>query len=246
MELLGGLSTTSTRPAHRLAELACVAAGRPASPPCSANVTPAPPIGWPTSIRSSPRRLAPTSATSVTAPQATGRSRVDLVGRSADQRERFERALARAEWAYPVREEREFFTMSVPFGLLCYAALEVGRRLTARSQLGRSDGVFLLTRARHGRRCVTARIGRRRPPAGQERYLGRAAPGPASYGSDPGPPPALDALPAEARFVIAAVQWALERILEQAASSRVQHTEASVPQSIAASPAATPGRSAWS
>ncbi|MGH3693787.1 MAG: hypothetical protein ACRDRX_07330 [Pseudonocardiaceae bacterium] len=44
-------------------------------------------------------------------------------------------------------------------------------------------------------------------------------PGPASYGTEPIPPP-LDALPAEARFVAEAMRWDLERLYESGASSR--------------------------
>jgi rifampicin phosphotransferase len=41
-------------------------------------------------------------------------ARTALAGRPSADRERFERALARAERAYPVREDNEFFTYSVP------------------------------------------------------------------------------------------------------------------------------------
>jgi rifampicin phosphotransferase len=41
---------------------------------------------------------------------AVAAARVALAGRSAEDRQRFERALARAERAYPVREDNEFYT----------------------------------------------------------------------------------------------------------------------------------------
>ena len=136
-----------------------------------------------------------------------------------------------------MREEREFFTMSVPLGLLRYAALEVGRRLAARGQLGRADDGFFLTldEAR-----AALRDGQDQQPLATRRAGERAwaeqHPGPASYGPDPGPPPALDGLPAQARFVMAAMLWTLERINEQTPSSRVQDAGTSVLAGIAASP----------
>ena len=42
-------------------------------------------------------------------------------------RQKFERALARAERAYPVREDHEFYLANAPFALMRYALLEAGR-----------------------------------------------------------------------------------------------------------------------
>ena len=46
--------------------------------------------------------------------------------------ESFELALTRAERAYPLREDNEFYSQSCPFALTCYALLELGNRLAQR------------------------------------------------------------------------------------------------------------------
>lgn len=63
---------------------------------------------------------------------------------SGAARERFERALARARRAYPVRDDNEYWTISAPLALLRWGALEAGRRLVARGTLDSpDDAVFL-------------------------------------------------------------------------------------------------------
>lgn len=166
-----------------------------------------------------------------------GRARAALAGHPPGDRESFERALARAERAYPVREDNEFFTVSVPLGLLRYRLLEIGRRLAARGQLGRRDDVFFLTvdearAALQDGESRTALVARRKG----ERAFAELHPGPASYGKDPGPPPSLDALPSEARFMMTALLWYLDRVIEAASSSRAQQAGARVLGGIAASP----------
>ena len=167
---------------------------------------------------------------------AAGRARTALAGRPPADRERFEQALARAERAYPVREDNEFWTMSVPLALLRYALLEIGRRLAARGQLARRDDIFFLTidEALAARRDGLARgplVTRRRG----ERAFVEQHPGPATYGRHPGPPPPLDALPAEARFTMTALQWYLDRIFETAPSSRAQQAGTRILAGIPAS-----------
>ena len=168
---------------------------------------------------------------------AADRARSALAGRRPEDRERFERALARAERAYPVREDNEFFTTSVPLALLRYRVVEIGRRLAARGQLDRRDDVFFLTldeaRAalRDGQAWRTL-VSRRRG----ERAFVELHPGPATYGKDPGPPPPLDALPAEAEFTMTALLWYVDRIFEAATSSQVQQAGIRTLGGIAASP----------
>ena len=167
---------------------------------------------------------------------AAGRARAALAGRPPTDRERFERALARAERAYPVREDNEFFTLSVPLALLRYRVLEIGRRLAARGQLDRHDDVFFLT-------CEEARAALRDGQARQalaarrrgERAFVERHPGPATYGKHPGPPPPLDALPAEARFSMTALLWYIDRVFEAAASRHAEQAGAQVLGGIAAS-----------
>ena len=279
LELLVGLSATSTEPARRLAGLAGTAAGRPAvrrlleaeggtldrlaeTDPEFAEAFAAYQrefacralryeIADP-SIAETPEltlRLladqlargydpaADASALGSRRATAAGRARAALAGRRPEDRERFERALARAERAYPVREDNEFFTTSVPLALLRYRVLEIGRRLAARGQLDQRDDIFFLTldetRAALGDgQARRALVSRRRG----ERAFIEQHPGPATYGKDPGPPPPLDALPAEAKFTMTALLWYIDRIFEAATSGQVQQTGIGALGGIAASP----------
>jgi pyruvate,water dikinase len=126
-------------------------------------------------------------------------------GPAAD-RQRFERVLACAERAYPVREDNEWYTVSAPIALIRYASLEVGHRLTERNQIAQRDDVFFLvvneacTALRDGT-DQRALVARRRG----ERAWVEAHPGANSYGRHPGPPPSFAALPAEARFAMEAL-----------------------------------------
>ena len=80
-------------------------------------------------------------------------------GRASGDREGFERALARALRAYPVREDNEHHTVSVPLAVVRRAALEVGRRLAERGQLAAAGDVFFLEAPEVPLRCRTARTG---------------------------------------------------------------------------------------
>ncbi len=75
---------------------------------------------------------------------AEAAARAALAGRSAADRQRFERALARAQRAYPVREDNEFYTVSAPMALVRYAVLESGRRLARRRAIAAPADVFFL------------------------------------------------------------------------------------------------------
>ena len=147
------------------------------------------------------------------AERTAAQARELLTGRAPGDRERFERALARAARAYPVREDNEHGTVSVPLALVRRVALEVGRRLADSGQLAAAiDVVFLeasevsaaLQDGADRRAIVRRRKG--------ERAWILAHPGPAAYGKDPGPPPGLTGLPTEARQVNEAFLWAVDRI----------------------------------
>lgn len=62
-----------------------------------------------------------------------------------------------------------------------------------------------------------------------------AHPGPQSYGHDPGPPPAFDALPAEARLAMQALMWSVDRMLALDRSQLSQPASATL-EGLAASP----------
>lgn len=158
-----------------------------------------------------------------------------LSERPAAERDRFERALARAQRAYPVREEHGFYDTSMPLALLRYTSLEIGRRLVEYKQIAKQNDVFFLEfdEARKAlstgdalHKLVTRRKG--------ERAWVLAHPGPASYGTPPSAPPSFAALPAEARSVHEAVMWFYERVFATAASGSRQ-ADARALKGIAAS-----------
>jgi pyruvate,water dikinase len=285
LELLAGLSSTSTQPAHGLAELARKAAERPAVREVLTHIdrgtadrlVNADPefaeaftgyqrefsiralryeIADP-SLAETPeltlRLLAdqlahdydPASEAATLAARrkaAVDRARAALSSHPQVERERFERALSQAERAYPVREDNEYFTVSVPIALLRYHLLELGRRLVAREQFDQPDDVFFLTleeaRAafRNGedrRKLVTRRRG--------ERAFIEQHPGPPTYGKPPGPPPSLDALPSEARFLMQGLAWYIDRVFEATSANREQRPDSDVLEGIAASPGSYTG-----
>ena len=107
----------------------------------------------------------------------------------------------------------------------------------AREQFVQPDDVFFLTldeaRAalRDGedrRELVTRRRG--------ERAFIEQHPGPPTYGKPPGPPPSLDALPPEARFLMQALAWYIDRVFEATSANREQRPDGDVLDGIAASP----------
>jgi rifampicin phosphotransferase len=143
-------------------------------------------------------------------------ARVALASRPAGDRERFERALARAERAYPIREDHELCVTNAPLALLRYATLELGARLVQRGRIATRDDVFFLEieealGALGGAVELRTTVERRRG----ERAWALAHPGPASYGKAPGPPPSIAALPPEARRIMESLIWFLDRMSGQ-------------------------------
>jgi pyruvate,water dikinase len=140
-------------------------------------------------------------------------ARTALADRTAAERDRFERALAAAQRAYPVREDSAFYTVGVLLALLRYAVLEIGCRLTERGWIEQRDDVFFLELPEA--RAALRQGGDQRALVQSRRAEHRRveeSPGPATYGSDPGTPP-LDALPPEARFATEALLFTIDRIL---------------------------------
>lgn len=136
---------------------------------------------------------------------------------------RFEACLIRAQRAYPIREDSEFFTVSLPLGVARFAVLEVGDRLANRGQVGNREDVFyleypetrdLLSTGEPGHHTVTRRKG--------EHAWIRAHPGPASYGKDPGPPPALYGFPVEVRRAMGGLLWGVDQAFATELSDRTQ------------------------
>jgi pyruvate,water dikinase len=144
---------------------------------------------------------------------ALAEARSALATQSPAGRERWEKARAQAERAYPIREDNVFYTISAPVAFVRYATLEIGNRLAQRLQLDAPDDIFLLTReeavdALNDRRSRVDLVTKRR----QERAWVETHPGPSSYGDGSSPPPALDSLPGEARLANQALLWYVEQV----------------------------------
>jgi pyruvate,water dikinase len=120
---------------------------------------------------------------------------------SPEDQARFDRALARAQKAYPVREDNEYLTVSAPLALVRRAALELGHRLADRGQIERRDDVFQLepNQAVEALRDGAERRDLVAHATGEHAWVLTHA-GPASYGKDPGPPPPFESLPADVRL----------------------------------------------
>ena len=154
--------------------------------------------------------------------EAAAGARAVLATATGADRERFDKALAAAERAYPVREDNEFFTVSAPLAVLRYAVLEIGRRLAAAGLITRRDDVFWLTlpEARSALAGDLIDAAARVTRATGERAWIEQHPGPATYGTPPGPPPGLEALPPEARFIMRALMWTVDTIFAAQDSNR--------------------------
>lgn len=160
---------------------------------------------------------------------AGAEARRRLTVRPSAETDRFERALRRAEWFYPVREDYAPMTFSEPLALIRRVAREAGSRLADRSALEGADDVFFLEYAE-----ITGAIraltddsggGDHRPLVtrrAEEQAWALAHPGPPSYGADPGPPPFLAALPPAARFANKALSWWADRLFALSESARQQ------------------------
>jgi pyruvate,water dikinase len=156
--------------------------------------------------------------------------------------ERFESALAIAQRAYPNREDNEPYTISMPTALVRYAALEVGRRLAGRGQLEKRDDVFFLDflsiraalKDRQDRRSVVG-------TARAERAWIDAHPGPASYGTPPGPPPSSDHLPPEIQLAMHALRWHAGHVFGFDQRDRATSSATIITSGIAASPGSYTG-----
>jgi rifampicin phosphotransferase len=146
-----------------------------------------------------------------------------LAGHSPEDRQRFERDLARAQRGYPIREDHEFYLSQAPLALLRYAVLEAGQRFAKRSQIAERDDVFFLELPEL--RVALVKGGDCRPLVQRrkgERAWVESHPGPTSYGKSPGPPPSLAPFPREARLMMEGVLWMMEGMYAPNLSAQVQ------------------------
>ncbi len=159
-----------------------------------------------------------------------------LTHRPPQDKQRFERDLNRAQLAYPVREDHEFYLSQAPLALLRYIALEIGCRLVKRAQLFERDDVFwlevseLVSSLQNGSDCRSLVEQRK-----VERTWVEARPGPASYGKPAGPPPSPSIFPRHASFMIAGMKWFFESMSAQKDSAQTQKDGDTI-RGIAASP----------
>jgi pyruvate,water dikinase len=279
LELLGGLSTTSTEPGRRLRELADYVRRSPQLQRLLADVNPSTreclaaldpefaeafarfqkdfgcsalrlEVADPTLeedptlllnlVRDQLERGADMQAAAdmlaARRARAIDLARASLNRKSAFVRDRFDRVLAIAQHAYPVREDNERYTVSAPHALVRYAALELGERLARRGQIEQRDDVFFLeyeeVRAalRDGRERRTV-VARRRA----ERRWIEQHPGPGSFGRNPGPPPSFDALRPELRLAMNALLWTIERVFAAERSAQPPTSSTDTIAGIAAS-----------
>jgi phosphohistidine swiveling domain-containing protein len=163
--------------------------------------------------------------------EAADEARRVLAAHPEADRERFERALARAREAYPTLEDRVWWTFSVQTALLRYLALEIGRRLVERGRLAAIEDVFFLE-AQDARSALfdgadhreTARLAR------SQRAWAMANPGPYAYADRP-PEPPLDLLPAPARLVNQGVLWGLAQLFGEPGGVQQEGIVAGTPAS---------------
>src|SRR5262249_45422461 len=139
---------------------------------------------------------------------ALASARAAVAGLAIPAQQRFEQRLAIAQQAYTLREDNEPYTISGPTAVVRYAALELGKRLAGRGQINRIDDVFFL-QSPDARAALKDGQDRRVAvnTSRAERVWIDAHPGPASYGTPPGPPPSLDHVPPEVRRVMNALRW---------------------------------------
>jgi pyruvate,water dikinase len=129
--------------------------------------------------------------------------------------------MADAERAYPVREDNEFFTVSVPLAVVRFAVLEAGKRLSARGAISDPEDVFFLAidevvaGLTSGEAQYQEIVGQRR----EDLAAAEAFDAPASYGEEP-PAPPLDVLPPETRLAMEVATYSLERVFAPERSGR--------------------------
>lgn len=128
-------------------------------------------------------------------------------------RAQFLEFLADAERAYPVREDNEFYTVSVPLALCRFAALEAARRLVASDSIALPDDVFFLTwdeviaALRVPSEAFAELVVDRRAAF----MIAEAFEPPASYGAEPAPPP-MSILPTVAREALEVMMYIQDNV----------------------------------
>lgn len=169
---------------------------------------------------------------------ARAEARATALGALRDEAERHEFVdlLTDAERAYPIREDNEFFTVSVPLALGRFSFLEAGRRLAAANVLAAQGDIFFLQYEEISAALTgtSAAYGELVDQRRQEYAAMEAFDPPTSYGTRP-PAPPLAVFPPEARLALQISAFALERVFEPERSNRREETGAPEIRGIPAS-----------
>ncbi len=177
------------------------------------------------------------SAAAAARREAAARAAREALAGRRDRLAEFERLLTRAQQAYPLREDNEFYLVSAPLAFLRYGLLAGSRLLVERGSLERSDDVFFLEWEEVldalGRDAGDLRPIVRRRRA--ERAWVEAHPGPASFGRRPPPPPSLIGVPREVKEHVRVLTRAMEMVL---ALDRAGHRQAAGTRELHGIPAA--------
>jgi phosphohistidine swiveling domain-containing protein len=234
LELLAGLSTTATRPAIEIAEIAALAGDAAVAQGLDAvrnsvagerlnawfdtwglrsiDLDPgAPTVGEYEAavlglLRHTRRPNVEETERARQSAIARARAGLDDTGRA-----RFDRALAVAERVHPIREDNVLYTQSLPIGLVRLTLLEIGRRLAGAGQLRAAEDIVYLELDEIGPALEGRLPGEpasvRAARRDAERRWVRANPGPAFHGPAPVPPPSSRGLPAAMRRLLDAFVW---------------------------------------
>lgn len=142
--------------------------------------------------------------------EAVLRARSALASASDEDRRHFERALGRAQQAYPLREDTDFVCHQAE-AMVRYAMLEMGRRLARNGAILAEHDVFALERD-EALEALHDGSTRQVVVATRAAELARTRPGPASYGISPPRPPQqtgdwMANLPPPVRSALSAAMW---------------------------------------
>ena len=159
-----------------------------------------------------------------------------LSNRSPVDNKKFRHALTRAERAYPIREEHEFYLNNVPLALFRYALLEIGSRLTNIGMLERKSDIFFLE-LDEARVAFREGIDQRATVIRRKGELAwvRVHPGPASYGKTPPPPPSMEAFPPEVKHMMRVFSWMINSLGLTQSNPQTQMATTEALQGLAAS-----------
>jgi pyruvate,water dikinase len=134
-----------------------------------------------------------------------------LSNRTIEELNEFETTLAKAERAYPTREDHEYYLHLAPLALLRYAFLEIGHRMVIQGNLERADDIMFLE-VDEVRSAFSERTDQRNTVIRRkgERAWVKEHPGPMFYGGPPPQQPSMEAFPYEVKRMMGGMMWMIE------------------------------------